>query len=57
MVIDPTYQLGGGTQPVDNPNGYLVDTRTMKIAEYYPGAPGSLWGMTDLLKQNGATGL
>jgi hypothetical protein len=57
MVIDPTYQLGGGTQPVDNPNGYLVDPRTMKIVQFYPGAPGSLWGMTDLLTQNGATGL
>jgi hypothetical protein len=57
MVIDPTYQLGGGTQPQSNPNGYLVDPRTMKIVQYYPGAPSSLFGITQLLQQNGATGL
>jgi hypothetical protein len=57
MVADPTEQLNGGTEPVDNPNGYLVDTRTMKITQHYPGAPGMLMGMDQLLKQNGATGL
>jgi hypothetical protein len=57
MVIDPTFQLGGGTEPQSNPNGYLVDPRTMKIVQYYMGAPGSLWGLTPLLQQNGATGL
>lgn len=57
MVVDPTYLLVGGTAPAGNPNGYLVDPRTMKIVQYYPGAPGSLFGITQLLKQNGATGL
>ena len=57
MVADPTIELANGVAPTDNPNGYLVDTRTMKIVQHYPGAPGRLYGMTALLKQNGATGL
>jgi hypothetical protein len=57
MVADPTIELGSGVAPTDNPNGYLVDTRTMKIVQHYPGAPGMLMGMDALLKQNGATGL
>jgi hypothetical protein len=57
VVADPTIQLNGGVAPQDNPNGYLIDPRTMKIAYYYPGAPGSLIGLVPLLQQNGATGL
>jgi hypothetical protein len=57
MVADPKIVLNDGVAPQDNPNGYLVDTRTMKVVQYYPGAPGSLWSLVPLLKQNGATGL
>jgi hypothetical protein len=50
VVIDPTYQLHNGVKPTSDPWGWLVDTKTMKITTVYPGAPGSLWGLTALLK-------
>jgi hypothetical protein len=57
MAADPKILLNDGVEPQDNPNGYLVDTRTMKVVQYYPGAPGMLFGLVQLLKKNGATGL
>jgi hypothetical protein len=49
VVIDPTYQLNGGVLPATDPHGWLVDTKTMKITQMYPGAPGSLFGLDKLL--------
>jgi hypothetical protein len=50
VVIDPTYQLNGGVLPATDPTSWLVDTKTMRIAQLYPGAPGSLIGLDKLLK-------
>ena len=54
MVADPGKQLAGGEDPASNPEGYLIDPRTMKVIYDYTGAPGSVFCIDELLEQNGA---
>jgi thiol-disulfide isomerase/thioredoxin len=39
MVIDPTYQMGGLFDQNQFPANFIIDTRTMKIVDFYGGKP------------------
>jgi hypothetical protein len=46
-----TVHFGGrGARTLIGAIARLVDTKTMKISQFYPGAPGSLIGLDKLLK-------